>query len=256
MRREEFEGAATILGTACQEHMEDVALQMLKAVVLQKLERHQDCLTHLYAFRESGNAPVEIHWLLGKSHYALGQHANALENYQVAREKNAGSLGASAPIFRCLVSEAYCLHQLGRTVEGIQLLEENWGGQDPFACEYHEVLADLYIQTRAFAKAADVCVKGLLRFPESPLLHYRLARCSAALGRKATTLRHLKAALALNPQLCQAATVDSIFQRYALSLSMNRLLKYTFLRQRAEFVAWVLATVLIGLAVIAFLRQQ
>ncbi|MGI8906980.1 MAG: tetratricopeptide repeat protein [Candidatus Sumerlaeaceae bacterium] len=256
MRRAEIEPAARLLNEATCEHPQDVALQMLKAVVLQMVERHAECLSHLYEFMRGGMAPPEVHWLLGKSHFALGQHANALEHFQTARQKGAGSLGVSAPIFRCLVSEAYCLHQLGRTAQGIQLLEENWSGQDPFACDYHEVLADLYIQTRAYAKAAAVCTKGIERFSESPLLHYRLARCSAALGRKPATLRHLRTAIDLNPQLVQAAKVDSIFQRYALSLSMNRLVKYAFLRERAEFVGWVLGAVLFGVLAVLLLQQR
>jgi tetratricopeptide (TPR) repeat protein len=256
MRRSEHEHAAMLLEQATQKHPDDIALQMLKAVVLQVLERHDECLAHLYSFMEGGSAPAEIHWLLGKSHYALGQHARALEHFEAARKRGAGSLGASAPIFRCLVSEVYCLHQLGRTVEAIQLLENNWSGQNPYACEYHEVLADLYIHTRAHAKAAAVCLNGIGRFPNSGLLHYRLARCSAALGRKPATLRHLRAAIELNPQFAQSAKVDSIFQRYALSLSMNRLVKYAFLRQRAEFVGWVLCAVTVGMLAVLLLQQR
>lgn len=256
MRRAEIHEAADVLTAATTEYPADVSLQMMKAVVFQMLERHKECLDQLIQFLKDHQAPPETHWLLGKSYYALGRHAEALHHFQTARGLGAGSLGVSTPIFRCLVSEAYSLHQLGRTAEGIQLLEEQWGNQPAFAQEYHEILADLYLQTRAYAKAAALCKHAVERFPDSAYLHYRLARSSAMLHRKQATLRHLAMALRLSPELLKNAQVDSVFQRYALSPTMNRLLKYAFLRQRAEFIGFVLLVSFIAVATAFWLNHS
>ena len=256
IRRGEINQAETLLNNGAGEYPADAGLQMLKGVVLQMLSRHRECLDHLDRFQKLGGVPAEFHWLVGKSHFALGNYQESLLGFEAARNLGAGSGGVSAPLFRCLVCEAYCLHNLGRTGDAIKLLEERWGEQDVFVREYHEALSGFYLNLEAYEKAGTVCETGIERGGESATLHLSLARASAALGRKRTMLRHLKHAMQLDPELAFKIASDKLFNRYALSPSLNRLVKFAFLRQRAEFAGWVLVAAAAAAAIAAAMNWQ
>lgn len=255
MRRGEITQSDKFLQEGVKQFPTDVGLSLLHAVVLQMLERHQQCLDGLRVLMDTAAVPAEIHWLLGKSHYALHEYVEALRHFQTARQLGAGSAGVQQPLFRCLLSEAYSLHHLGRTVEGIQLLEEQWEGQGTYVREYHEALSELYLHTRAYAKAALLCNKGLEHCADSPLLHYQLAQADAGLNRKPAMLRHLAAALQLQPKLLEKACTEPLFQQYGLSFHMNRLVKWAFLRERLEFAGWVLLATVSCVAIAMWLRS-
>lgn len=247
--------AAFVLDRAADVHPANPDIQTLRAIVLQMLNRHDDCIGLLQQYIATHRCPPEIFWLLGKSHYALKDYASALESFQRARRSGAGAdLGPDAPEFKCLMAEAYSLHHLGRTVEGIALLEEHGRRFENFGREFHEILAELYNHICAYSKACSIAIEGLTRFPDSPVLHYRLARCSAALSRKPTALRHLGLALQLDSGLVSTACQDNRFQKYALSPTLNRMLGYYFYRRRLEFVGIVLLVICIAAAIAFILR--
>lgn len=244
--------AVALLNQASEAYPSNADIQTLRAIVLQLMDQHEDCIANLTEFISSNACPPEMNWLLGKSHYARKNYAAALESFQAARLSGAGlNSGPDAPEFKCLMAEAYSLHHLGHTVEGIALLEEHGRRFENFSREFHEILAELYNHICAYSKACAIAAEGLTRFPDSPVLHYRLARCSAALGRKAATLRHLAMAIKLDGALVTTACKDTRFQRYALSLTMNRLLNFYFLRKRMEFLGLVILVMLVA-AVIAW----
>lgn len=255
MRRGDIEQANSLLEKGSMLYPNEVGMSLLHAVILQMLERHEQCLESLSHLMQSALVPPEIHWLLGKSNYALKNYDKALEHFRLGRQLGAGSAGIAQPLFRCLTAEAYSLHHLGRTAEGIQLLEDQWGGQETYLREYHEVLSELYLNTKAYAKTAVVCNQGLKNNPESSLLHYRLAQANAGLGRKPAMLRHLAAALQIDAKLLDNARADTLFQHFGLSLRMNRLVKWTFLRERLEFAGWVLLAAIACIAIAVWLRS-
>lgn len=255
LRQHSHQEAASVLEVAFQMHPTNADIQMLRAIVYQLRGQHLRCINSLTAFMESNTYPPEFHWLLGKSWYAERNYKAALENFQNARVHGASySVIPDVPEFKCLMAEAYSLHHLGRTVEGIALLEEEGRRFEDFGQEFHEILAEFYNHICAYAKACAVATDGLIRFPKSPVLHYRLARCSAALNRKRTALRHLEMAIQLDPQLVLTASNDNRFQRYALSPTMNRLVGFYFYKRRLEFLGLLLVVFTIVAAIAWFLQ--
>jgi tetratricopeptide (TPR) repeat protein len=255
LRQGEKMKAAAVLDQAMKAHPSSADIQTLRAILLQMLDRHQQCIDSLNSFMAQYPSPPEMNWLLGKSWYALKNYASALQSFQTARLAGAGSdVGPDAPEFKCLMAEAYSLHHLGRTVEGITLLEEHGRRFENFSREFHEILAELYNHVCAYSKACAIAAEGLVRFPDSPVLHYRLARCSAALGRKKTALRHLALAIQLDPTLVMTACKDNRFQKYALSPTLNRLLNFHFYRRRVEFLGLVILVLCIAALIAWVLR--
>lgn len=255
LRQDQKIKAAEVLNRAAKAHPASADIQTLRAVVLQMLDRHSECIKNLQHFISNYPCPPETNWLLGKSWYALKNYVAALHSFQQARLAGAGSsIGADAPEFKCLMAEAYSLHHLGRTVEGITLLEENGRRFDNFAREFYEILSEFYNHICAYAKACAVANEGLAQFPESPVLHYRLARCSAALKRKRAAFRHLRLALTLDPALAATACKDNRFQPYALSPTLNSLLNYHFYRRRLEFLGLVLLVLFVVAIIAGILR--
>lgn len=255
LRQGETLKAAAVLERAAEAHPASGDIQTLRAIVLQMLDRHPQCIANLTAYMAAHPCPPETYWLLGKSWYAQKNYAVALESFQKARLGGAGSVaGPDAPEFKCLLAEAYSMHHLGRTVEGIALLEEHGRRFDSFSREFHEILAEFYNHIRAYSKTCAIATEGLLRFPDSPVLHYRLARCSAALRRKKTAVRHLRRAIQLDSSLILIACKDNRFQRYALSPSVNRLLNYHFYLRRMEFLGLLLLVLLVAASVAGLLR--
>lgn len=247
--------AAAVLERAAEAHPANADIQTLRAIVLQMLDRHPQCIAHLQVYLGAHTCPPETYWLLGKSWYAQKDYKAALESFQKARLGGAGAVvGPDAPEFKCLMAEAYSLHHLGRTVEGIALLEEHGRRFESFSREFYEILAEFYNHIRAYSKTCAVATQGLLRFPDSPVLHYRLARCSAALHRKKTAIRHLRRAIELDSSLVLIACKDNRFQRYALSPTVNRLLNYHFYRRRIEFLSLLLLVLLLAATVAWVLR--
>jgi tetratricopeptide (TPR) repeat protein len=245
LRQVEKTKAALVLDRAAEAHPTNADILTLRAIVLQMLNRHQQCIQYLTKFMATHPSPPEMNWLLGKSWYAQRNYSAALQSFQQARLAGAGSsLGPDAPEFKCLMAEAYSLHHLGRTVEGIALLEDNGRRFESYGREFHEILAEFYNHIRAYSKACAIATEGLALYSDSPVLHYRLARCSAALRRKAM-------ALMLDPSLVQTACNDNRFQKYALSPTLNRLLNYHFYRRRLEFLGLVVLVLCIA-AVIAW----
>jgi len=255
LRQGEKIKAATVLDRAAIAHAGNADIQTLRAIVLQMLDRHQECINHITAYMSAFSTPPEMNWLLGKSWYAMKNYAAALHSFQAARLAGAGAnVGPDAPEFKCLMAEAYSLHHLGRTVEGIALLEEHGRRFENFSREFHEILAELYNHICAYSKACAIATEGLQRFPDSPVLHYRLARCSAALRRKKIALRHLALAIELDPSLVNTACKDNRFQWYALSPTLNRLLNYYFYRRRIEFLGLVMLVIMFAAAIAWVLR--
>lgn len=255
LRRGDRNKAAAVLDRAAETHPTNPDIQTLRAIVLQMLDRHAQCIKNLDTFTSNHPCPPETYWLMGKSWYAQKNYAAALNSFQKARLAGAGAtLTPDAPEFKCLMAEAYSLHHLGRTVEGITLLEENGRRFESYAREFHEILAEFYNHIRAYSKACAIATEGLLLFPDSPVLHYRLSRCSAALRRKRTSLRHLKLAIDLDSSLAQTACKDNRFQKYALSPTLNRLVNYHFYRRRMEFLGLILLVLAIA-AVIAWVLR-
>lgn len=255
LRRQEKLKAAHLLERAAREHPTSDEIQTMRAVVFQMLDRHGECIKNLTAYISQHSCPPETHWLLGKSWYALKNYHAALESFQRARLAGAGSAaGPDAPEFKCLMAEAYSLHHLGRTVEGITLLEENGRRFDSFAREFYEILSEFYNHICAYSKACAVATEGLARFPHSPVLHYRFARCCAALRRKRAAFRHLRLAINIDPALAATACKDNRFQAYALSPTLNGMLNYHFYRRRLEFLGIVLLVLLVAVIVASLLR--
>src|SRR5690606_37844168 len=85
LRQSEKIQAAAILDRAAKAHPASADIQTLRAVVLQMLDRHSQCITVLQEFTASHTAPPETNWLLGKSWYALKNYSAALESFQRAR---------------------------------------------------------------------------------------------------------------------------------------------------------------------------
>jgi tetratricopeptide (TPR) repeat protein len=251
MRHSETAKAAEILEAGAAAYPGYAALETARAAALQSLGQHEQCARHLTAFLTKSRQAPEAHWILGKSLFALGRYREALESFQKARKQDTQCNGNSAPSFRFLVAEAYTLHNLHRTHDGIRLLEHHISQFERYGQEYHEVLGELYEFTKAYAKAQAVYAHGLRKYPQSPTLHYRLARAAAAHGKKKVALRHLAAALALDANLHQAAATEPAFHRYSLSLTMNRLLGFRFVRRRMKMLAlysgWVIALLLLQL---------
>lgn len=247
LRREEKENAAVILDRAAGAHPASPDIQTLRAIVLQMLDQHHHCIQNLTSYLRNHAAPPEINWLLGKSWYALKNYNAALDCFQKARLAGAGaSMNADAPEFKCLMAEAYSLHHLGRTAEGITLLEDHGRRFEAFAREFYEILSEFYNHVCAYSKACAVATEGLARFPDSPVLHYRVARCSAALKRKSAAFRHLRFALALEPTLATTACKDNRFQPYALSPTLNSMVNYYFYRKRLEFMGLLLLVMVLA----------
>jgi len=254
LRQSEKVNAASILDRAARDYPEDAGIQTLRAIVHQMLNRHSDCIANLSTFIKTNHAPPEAYWLIGKSYFMVQDYSSALNSFQLARKKGAGSdTNLDAPEFKCLIAEAYSLHHLGRTAEGINLLECHGRRFDTFGQEFFEVLAELYNHVCAYSKACAVSIEGLQRYPQSPVLHYRLARCSAAIGKKRTALRHLESAIRLQPKLVQMACRDKKFHRYALSFKLNSLVNYHFFRKRGEFLGLVLLVITASLVLLRLL---
>jgi tetratricopeptide (TPR) repeat protein len=248
LRQSSPEPAVDVLNRAILEHPEDASIQTCRAAALQSLGRHTEVCANLGAFVAAGHATAEAYWLLGKSQYTLGCYSDALASFQGARRLDSRA-GGAAPNFRCLVAEAYTLHRLDRTAEGIRLLERHFSSFKRFEREFHEVVGELYEFTGATAKALAVFSEGIRRYPDSPVLHYRLSRTAARVSRKQMALRHLADALELDATLADTAVEERAFRRYAFSPAFNRLLGYEPLRRRAGLIA----AVAVAAAAVSFL---
>lgn len=253
LRRSEWSKALRVLNDATALFPGHTGVILHRAIALQSLGRHGECLSTISPLCVGESPMAEACWIAGRSYYSLAMYPLALQSFQTARRCETQCNGNTAPTFRCLVAEALTLYHLDRTHEGIALLERHAGQFEKFEREYYELLGDLYEAARLFAKAHAVYLEGVRKFGQSATLHYRVARTAAQMRKKPAMLMHLASALALDGSLITAAQAEPAFQRYSLSLTLNRLLGPAFCNRRirmlllyATWVVMVLALVLYG----------
>ncbi|MCX7626379.1 MAG: tetratricopeptide repeat protein [Candidatus Sumerlaeaceae bacterium] len=213
VRRQKLDLAADVLAAAAAQHPQEATIQACRAAVLENLGRAAEAREHLRAYLEQSSPSGEILWLLGRAHYMLGEYAQALEVFREARAlgTTAHAAGAAAPTFPCVVAEAYTLHHLGRTGEGIRLLERTFGQYDRHELEYYEALGELNEFAGNLGKALALYACGLQRKPDQASLHYRTARILARLRSWKMALDHLGRAVALDPALAAVALSEKVF---------------------------------------------
>lgn len=214
VRHQRLELAADVLAAAAANHPGEATIQACWAAVLENLGRAAEAKKQLLAYLEEIQPSGEILWLLGRAHYMLGEYAEALEVFREARAlgTTAHAAGAAAPTFPCIVAEAYTLHHLGRTHEGIRLLERTFGQYNRHETEYFEALGELNEFAGNYGKALALYARGLEREPNHGPLHYRTARVLAHLRSWRTALAHLKAAIEAEPALGAAARTEKAFR--------------------------------------------
>lgn len=230
-----------VLDRGAAEHPADAATQTLRALVLQALARHDEAATHLAALVERGEGTAEVHWLLGRARYAGARYPEALESFQTARRlgNRAAHAGGpdAAPTFRVLLAEAFTLHHLGRTLDGVRLLERHAGQFGQWQAEFHESMGDLYAALGAHGKAQALFAEGARLEPGSASMRFKLARACATQGKKAQALRHAAAAVELDDTMPDRLLADPAFVRYAFSPAMNRLTGWRLMAPRARTAA-------------------
>jgi tetratricopeptide (TPR) repeat protein len=250
MRQSDTPGAAAVLEAAAELFPGDLSVLLRQAEVLQRLARFDESVTILeQALRDHRPTP-DMYWVLGKGLYAMQRYDEALEAFHAARDLETRCNGTAAPSFRCLVAEVCTLHHLGRTGEGVRLLEKHFTQFEHFERECHELLGELYEQMGEPERARRHYEHSIEKFGESAAVRYRLARCAASLNLKALALHHLGAAIRLDPSLAETASNEPVFQRYVLSLSMQRLMQFRGLRRHAGALAGLAAIATAALAAI------
>lgn len=258
VRRQKLDLAADVLATAAAHHPQEPTIQACRAAVLENLGRAAEAREHLRAYLEEASPSGEILWLLGRAHYMLGEYAQALEVFREARAlgTTAHAAGAAAPTFPCLVAEAYTLHHLGRTAEGIRLLERISGQYDRHELEYCEALGELNEFAGNLGKALALYARGLQRKPDHASLHYRTARVLTRLRSWRMALDHLQRAVALDPALASIALSERVFRHLWLFPTYYRI----FGRQQLTGLVKPAVIGLLGLGagvtVIAFVLRQ
>lgn len=255
IRQSDAPAAAQLLETAAGLFPGNFAILLRRAEVLQRLGLFDESVAILEDALREQRPNADMYWLLGKGLYAQQRYEEALDAFQDARTAETRCNGTAAPSFRCLVAEVCTLHHLGRTADGVRLLEQHLGQFERFERECHELLGELYEQMNQPARASQHYEKSIEKFGESAAVRYRLARCAAALDQKPQALHHLTLAIAHEPALADAAATEPAFQRYVLSLSMQRLLGYRFLRHHAAVVAGLAAVFLAAIAAVWFVTR-
>lgn len=226
LRREDAAGAIEILTRGSQQHPGDISIEIALATAMQALGQNQECVERLTEVLAGNPGTPELQWVLGRSLFALGEHERALECFQQARALETRCNGNSAPTFRWLLAEAYALHELGRTSEAIKLLEGNFSQFEKFENEYAEALGELYERAGHYAKAQIIYSQTLRTAQATPELHYRMARAALADGKKTVLLRHLRAAIEMEPSVVEAVGAEPVFRKHWLSISINRLVGF------------------------------
>ncbi|MBX7246410.1 MAG: tetratricopeptide repeat protein [Candidatus Sumerlaeaceae bacterium] len=247
VRQADTNQALQVLDRGAAIYRDHAAIHLWRAEIYHSLGRHEECIARIQEF---GPGPVRapaMYWLLGKSYYAIGGFQQALKAFGEARKHEEQAGRASVPPFRCLVAEAWTLHHLGRTGEGIALLGRYAGKFDQFEREYHEVLGELYENAGTPERALEVYSEGLRKYPKAATLHYRMARTAAATADRKLLIKHLDAAVANDGTLADTAANDPVFQKFAYSPSLNRVLGFRFYRRRAKLLT------LMGLWIVALL---
>ncbi|MGB9692263.1 MAG: tetratricopeptide repeat protein, partial [Candidatus Sumerlaeaceae bacterium] len=205
VRRAKLELAADVLAAAAAQHPKEVTIQACWAAVLQNLGRAVEAKRHLQDYLARATPSGEILWLLGRSHYLLQEYREALDVFREARAMGADSHGVMAPTFPCVVAEAYTLHHLGRTAEGIRLLEQTFGHYAKHETEFYEALGELNEFAGNAGRALALYARGLERESAHAPLHFRTARVLTRLHSWKLALDHLRRAVELEPALAGQA---------------------------------------------------
>ncbi len=225
VRRHQLALAADVLQTAAAHYPTEPTIQACRAAVLETLGRAEEAKHHLQRYLEVGSPNGEILWLLGRAHYLLGEYAEALEVFRQARTLHSDTHGSAAPTFQCLIAEAYTLHHLGRTAEGIRLLERCFSQYARHELEYFEALGELNEWAGNHGKALSLYAWGLEREPHHAALHYRMARVLARLHSWKAALDHLRQAIGADPNLASAAKSEKLFRPLWLVPSFHKLVR-------------------------------
>lgn len=250
LRRSETTEAAEVFQRGVNLFPGDEGLLSHWAAVLQVLGRHDDCVAAVRQWSAAHRPTAELYWLMGKSLYALREYSQALLAFHDARALETRCNGTSAPTFRCLVAEAFTLHHLGSTMEGIRLLEQHIGQFQKFEKEFHEELALLYEHARINTKAYTMYARCMERFGPSASLHYRMARTAAAIGRRHEVLHHMYEATLHDRALCEMAAAEPAFARYRFDFAFQRLIGFHGLRQQAPAIIALGVTGISALALV------
>jgi tetratricopeptide (TPR) repeat protein len=241
VRRGAPERALAVLTTAKLEHPSDPTIEASRIIALQNLGRHAQAVELAEEFLELEDSTADLHWLASRSFYALGHFERALLHLQEARKVvAAGNAAVSVPT-NWLVAEAFTLHRVGKSAEGIQLLEKYAPQQTYAEPEYYLALGELCEVSHFETKGLATYGEALQAYPENGTVHYRLARLCALLGKKTTALDHLRRAISLDPSLGDLAVNEPAFRRYAFSPAMNRVLGLRFVSRRIKMASLVTA---------------
>lgn len=242
VRRAKLGLAADVLQAAAAQHPKEATIQACRAAVLQNLGRAAEAKRHLLDYIKMTTPSGEILWLLGRSHYLLQEYREALEAFREARAMGADTHGSAAPTFPCVVAEAYTLHHLGRTGEGIRLLEHTFGHYAKHETEFYEALGELNEFAGNRGKAMALYARGLEREPAHAGLHFRMARVLTRLHSWKSALRHLQCALELEPLLVNQAREEKAFRSLWIFPSFHRLVHRETLQKLARWAAYGGAT--------------
>lgn len=255
LREQDSEAAAELLTKGCALYPDDPGLHSGLATALQATSRHEQCVTVLREFLANHSVTPELHWLLGRSYFALGQHEDAVAQFQQARNLETQCNGNSAPSFRWLLAEAFALYRLERTGEAIKLLETHIAQFTKYEREYAEALGELYEAAGHLAKAQAIYSQALQLDPDAAMLHFRMARATIADGKRSVAIRHLRTALALDSALRTTVIQDPVFQRHRLYLAASRVVGFGFVFLPLRYLAAHMFGCVIN-SVTGFLRRK
>jgi superkiller protein 3 len=225
VRHKRLELAADVLSAGAAVHPRDASLQACRAASLQNLGRAAESRTYLEDFIRVGEASSEILWLLGRAYYMLGNYVQALEAFREARQLDCAPHRNIAPNFQCLIAEAYTLHHLGRTTQGIQLLEQAGGRYGNREVEYLEALGELNEFAGNYGRALALYERALGMQPSYAPVLYRCARVSARLRSWRISLEYLTRAIAADESLATVARSEKLFRPLWLTPKFHRLVQ-------------------------------
>jgi tetratricopeptide (TPR) repeat protein len=159
---------------------------------------------------ESGRAFADAYNLLGLAYASVGQHPEALKQFDRAVELNPRYVDA-------LLNRAVTLNDLGRSSEAASAFGaacelaavDHTGFEAPVASQLanlHGDLGEAYVEAGGLAEAIEQYERAVRLRPEYPDLRYRLARLRLQTGDASGARDDLEAIVAHHPSFVDART--------------------------------------------------